>query len=188
MESAAQNVETEIKLRAASVGDAQHRLDNAGFRVKRERVFEQNLVLDTPAGALRTGQQLLRLRQAGQVVTVTYKGPPLAGPHKSREEIEFEASSLDQARTVFERLGFHPQFRYDKYRTEFERTGEAGLATLDETPLGVFLELEGPAAWIDENARDLGYSQSDYILSSYSRLYAEDCRLRQIPLTDMVFG
>jgi hypothetical protein len=34
---------------------------------------------------------------------------------------------------------------------------------LDETPAGVFLELEGPSRWIDRTARRLGFAESDYL-------------------------
>ena len=75
--------------------------------------------------------------------------------HKQRVEREFMASNADECLAVFAGVGFHPAFRYEKYRTEFARRarrgekGKQGLVTLDETPIGVFMELEGPAEWID---------------------------------------
>jgi len=56
---------------------------------------------------------------------------------------------------------------------------------LDETPLGVFLELEGPARWIDRTARALGFSESDYITDSYAELHR---RSRGGEAGDMVFA
>ena len=47
---------------------------------------------------------------------------------------------------------------------------------LDETPIGNFLELEGPQRWIDEVARQLGYSRREYIKDSYAALYREKCQ------------
>ena len=90
-------------------------------------------------------------------------------------------------------LGFHEAFRYEKYRTEFGRrsgTGEAepGVATLDETPIGIFMELEGPARWIDRTAKELGYSRADYVLYSYSTLFAIWCAERGIESNDMAFS
>jgi len=66
-----------------------------------------------------------------------------------------------------------PSFRYEKYRTHFTRPGSAGVAMLDETPIGDFIELEGSPAWIDKTARELGFSAVDYVTASYARLYFE---------------
>ena len=41
----------------------------------------------------------------------------------------------------------------------------------DETPIGNYLELEGPKGWIDAVAAQLGYRRQDYITESYVRLY-----------------
>jgi adenylate cyclase class 2 len=109
------------------------------------------------------------------VVTCTFKGPALPGRHKRRVEQEFRADSLESCLAVFAGIGFTESFRYEKYRTEFERTGEAGHATLDETPIGVFMELEGPAAWIDSTAAELGFLRETWITSSYAALYFEWC-------------
>jgi len=36
--------------------------------------------------------------------------------------------------------------------------------------------LEGPQRWIDEVARQLGYSRQDYIKESYAALYRKKCQ------------
>ena len=61
------------------------------------------------------------------------------------------------------------------------------LIELDETPLGTFLELEGPAEAIDRAAQELGYSRKDYIAKSYLALYLEECRRRGEQPKNMVF-
>ena len=65
--------------------------------------------------------------------------------------------------------------------------GEPGVVTVDETPIGNFLELEGPAEWIDAKAAALGFTPSDYILESYGRLYLADCERRGVEPSNMVF-
>jgi adenylate cyclase class 2 len=102
---------------------------------------------------------------------VTYKGPAMREIHKSREEIEFTVSDPEAFGTVLGRLGYQPGFRYEKYRTKFRAGGEPGLVTLDETPIGIFLELEGPEYWIDAAATRLGFSPADYITASYGLIY-----------------
>ena len=61
------------------------------------------------------------------------------------------------------------------------------MIELDDTPVGTFLELEGPAEAIDRAAVELGYSKKDYILKSYLALYLEECRRRGEMPKDMVF-
>jgi adenylate cyclase class 2 len=61
------------------------------------------------------------------------------------------------------------------------------VATLDETPIGIFLELEGNPGWIDRTAATLGFSERDYIVESYGRLYLEWCKRRRCKPKDMVF-
>ena len=167
--------EIEIKLVLKSALSGRKMLRDAGFTVRRKRVFEANTILDTPELGLRRGSCLLRVREAGKVATLTYKSAPQVGRHKSREELEVTVSDAAALQAIAERLGYRRVFRYEKYRTEFEQSGRAGIAMLDETPIGVFLELEGTPAWIDRTARRLGFRESDYVTSSYGRLYLEWC-------------
>jgi adenylate cyclase class 2 len=181
--------ETEVKLAMADAATAKRLLRSGGFHVCKRRVFEINLVLDTKDAMLRNSARLLRIRKAGRTATLTYKGPPIAGKHKRREELEMPMANAEAAAVIFSRLGFQPATRYEKYRTEYRQNSRSGgVATLDETPIGVFLELEGRPEWIDRTARRLGFSESDYITASYGRLYAEWCQRNQKTGTAMVFA
>jgi adenylate cyclase, class 2 len=179
--------ETEIKLPAADAVSAKRILYRAGFRVYKRRVFEDNTVFDTPRLTLRKAATLLRLREAGGKAIVTFKGRPIPGKHKSREELEVEVSDPATLRAIVERLGYQPIFRYQKYRTEYKQPSRAGVATLDETPIGTYLELEGEPRWIDRTARGLGFREADYIVSSYARLYFDWCKQHRIKPTNMVW-
>jgi len=84
-------------------------------------------------------------------------------------------------------------FRYEKYRTTFRLPGSKAwakglLIELDETPIGNFVELEGPAPAIDQAAAELGYSKRDYVLKNYLTLYVEECRRRGEQPAHMVFS
>jgi adenylate cyclase class 2 len=95
------------------------------------------------------------------------------GRYKSREEIEFDVSDAEAFLHTLERLGYTGRFRYEKQRAKFARPDEPGIVTIDETPIGVFMELEGPADWIDQTAAGLGFSPADYMTASYASLYGE---------------
>lgn len=196
----AHKIEVEVKIAAASAARVRAVLRKAGFIAAAPRAFEQNLVLDDARGSLKSRGLLLRVRTtgrrgAGHSPLCTFKGPSLEirTRHKRREEREFSPDSAEQCLAVFAGLGFRPAFRYEKYRTVYSRRarkGETanGLAVLDETPIGVFLELEGPSAWIDRTARELGFSPVDYITASYARLWEHWCAAHEIPSGDMVFA
>jgi len=179
--------ENEIKLALQDLRRTRQSLRTLGFRIQHARVFELNIALDDERGSLRTRGLLLRVRTAGKKVTCTYKGPETAGVHKSREEREFHADDASACLAVFEGLGFTPTFSYEKYRTEFARDGEPGIVTVDETPIGNFMELEGPARWLDRTAKELGYSRTDYITTSYGRLYEQWCEEYDADPTAMRF-
>src|SRR4051794_27928055 len=179
--------ENEIKLKVADIKSAKRMLYSAGFRVHKRRVFEDNAVFDTPEKLLRGSDSLLRLREAGGKAVVTFKGKQTESKHKSREELETEVTDAAMTRRIFERLGFRQRFRYEKYRTEYKQHGKAGIATLDETPIGVYVELEGAPEWVDRTASRLGFSESDYITLSYGRLYLEYCKKKRCKPADMVW-
>ncbi len=166
--------EIEIKLRLQTVASAKRLLLQHGFAVSTPRHLERNLLLDTAPATLRSAGVVLRLRQACGETIITYKGKGVTtGKHKVREELEVSTTSFAATLEIFAKLGYRPTFRYDKYRTILARGREKGHVMLDETPIGPFLELEGPAAWIDRTAKLLGFTEADYITASYGALWAE---------------
>ena len=186
-EAVKSSVETEIKLPVASAARGRKLLRDAGFEIHVKRIFERNLVLDDDAQSLRNSERLLRVREAGKTVTCTFKGPPRVTNHKQREEREFKASSFQTALHLFAGIGFTERFRYEKYRTEFVQASAGGIATLDETPAGCFLELEGKSQWIDRTARALGFTPADYITISYSKIYLNWCAANGRKAANFVF-
>lgn len=166
-------VETEIKLRMASpAGEILRKLSALGYQAG-ERTLEVDQLYDRNDSELRNSGRLLRLRTRGSRWTLTYKGPVQADRHKSREELETDLADGTSFVEILVNLGYRPSFRYEKYRTTCSRAGDPGLITIDETPIGVFLELEGAGDWIDRTAALLGYSERDYVTASYSSLYAD---------------
>ncbi len=182
------NREIEIKLAIEDPRGVRRRLRAAGFHVYRPRVFESNTVFDTPDLKLRTAASLLRVRRAGLKSTLTFKGPPVPSKHKNREELEVEISDAGLMSAILEKLGLRPVFRYEKYRTEFRRPASSGTVTLDETPIGWYVELEGSERWIDRTARTLGFPEADYITASYGTLFQEWRARHKSKPADMVFG
>jgi adenylate cyclase class 2 len=179
--------ETEVKIRIPDLAGIVASLQSAGFHKTVSRQFEANTLYDTPENRLRQDSMILRLRQFGNDGVITWKGPGAPGPYKSRPELETSVGSVPTLHQILTSIGFEPSFRYEKYRTEFQSDDAAGTVTLDETPIGVFLELEGCGDWIDRTAKVLGFSKEDYVLESYGRLYIADCERLGIHPSHMVF-
>jgi adenylate cyclase, class 2 len=179
-------IETEIKLRwTGDANSAYKHIEALGCSASGPRLLEADQLFDRESGELSRGGQALRLRISGGKATATYKGPPQAGPYKSREEIEFDVSDAETFETVLSRLGYQRVFRYEKFRTKY--SAGAGLITVDETPVGIFLELEGPEYWIDETAQRLGFARDHYLTASYAAIYREFRATHADAPQDMVF-
>ncbi len=165
--------EIEIKLEVSDPRAFKQRLKKLGFRRISPRRFEQNWLFDFRDSSLRHRQCALRLRLAGGQGSITFKGVR-SGParFKVRDEIETKVADARQARKILQSLGLREVFRYKKYRTLYAAQPPSGILAFDETPVGDFIELEGPGRWIDSTARTLGYWRSDYITASYPALYS----------------
>lgn len=214
----AYEIEIKLAIRdGKKLARALKRLGAKPANAKAPRMHEMNVIFDTPDGGLAKHGQLLRIRTevpapakkgakskgAGRTL-LTFKSPPEAlaigdvGPagdrrHKVREEIETELTDGATVQRIFEGLGLRGWFRYEKYRTTYVLPGRHGwakglLIEVDETPIGVFVELEGNAAAIDRAAKELGYSARDYVLKNYLVLYVEECKRRGESPKDMLFG
>jgi adenylate cyclase class 2 len=185
--------ETEIKLTVTDAKEIRARLVKLGFRTVLARHFESNYLFDFPDQRLRKSRCLVRLRFARNKGLLTFKGAPLRSrDYKIRREIETHVEDGHRLREIFLLLGLREVFSYEKFRTIYTPRGkrdveEAPKVVLDETPIGNFLELEGPQAWIDEVARQLGYSRREYITESYAALYRKRCQAERKTPEDMVF-
>src|ERR1700756_3210864 len=114
--------ETEVKIPLTAKPDEfRNRLEKAGYTISTPRLFESNTLYDTSDGSLRTRRVLLRLREVGEKGVITWKGEAIPGPHKVRPEIETSVGSTERVAQILHELGLHPQFRYEKFRTEFRK-------------------------------------------------------------------
>ena len=185
--------EVEIKLLVHSPAALKRLLRSLDFRRTSARHFESNHLFDFPDGRLRRSGRLLRLRKEDGRWIATIKGPPARSrDYKVRKEIESPVHDGERVREVFAMLGLKETFCYQKFRTSYapRRVGgsKGGVLDFDETPIGTFVELEGPERWIDGVARRLGYRREDYITATYAALYFEWCRRRGARRGNMVFS
>jgi adenylate cyclase, class 2 len=177
--------ETEIKFQVTNAQQLTRKLKTLGFRLKTPRTHEMNTLFDFPGQSLRKKGELLRIREYGPKWTVTHKAKGKAGRHKSRVETETVVSDGKSAETIFRALGLQPLFRYEKYRAEW--SDGKGHLVLDETPVGVYAELEGSPRWIDRMAKRLGLSHADYITQTYAELFRDWKQRTGSPAAEMTF-
>jgi adenylate cyclase class 2 len=175
-------VESEIKLRTEGPEAARAAVSALGATLERARHLEDNVLYEDAASSLYAAGQALRLRRAEGRAIVTYKGPrqERGDGIKSRPETEIEVSDADAFHSILAALGYHKAFRYQKYRETY-RWREVEIV-IDETPIGTYLEIEGPVDVIHEAARALGRGPADYIADSYAALF-----LASGGIGDMVF-
>ena len=163
--------ETEIKFRVEDLAALASRLERLGYQQVTPRTHEMNVLFDLPGRPLRARGDILRLRKYGDSWLLTHKGKAEgnSGRHKVRSETETHIEDGKKMETILRSLQFEPVFRYEKFRAEWK--GDQGHVVIDETPIGNFAEIEGPAAWIDNAAQRLGIRVTDYLTDTYAGLF-----------------
>lgn len=178
-------MEVEIKFRVDDARGLARRLRVAGFHRVTPRTFESNTLYDLPGQPLRKRGEVLRLRRYGSEWLLTHKAKGQVGRHKSRVETETKVADGGKIEKILLSLGFVSSFRYEKFRAEW--SDGKGHVVVDETPIGSFGEVEGPARWIDRTARLLGIAPHSYITQSYIELFFSWKRQTQNPASEMTF-
>jgi adenylate cyclase class 2 len=184
-----QGAEIELKFSVVDARVLRATAFELGFKLLTERTFESNTLYDTPDRQLRARKQILRLRRYGNRWTVTHKRQGNGGESNSRYKTRIETESAvedgDALAEIFAQLGYGPVFRYEKFRTEWE-SGDGHLV-LDETPIGVWAELEGAPAWIDATLERLGVSCAQCSTDSYGTLFLKWKNASGSPAENLTF-
>ncbi len=167
--------EIEAKFLVRNLSPLASRLLRQGGRLLVPRQHEYNLRFDDARGSLRARHHVLRLRRSDQV-RLTWKGPGNENDRvRSRTELEVIVQDFDTMRQILAALGFQEIWIYEKYRAIYR--WESALITLDETPIGNYLEIEeeSPAAVL-QRAAQLGLNPAAALPYGYYELFL---RLRQ---------
>ncbi|HQR45510.1 MAG TPA: class IV adenylate cyclase [Thermoanaerobaculia bacterium] len=180
--------ETEVKFRLSERAAFELKLLSLGARCEgRER--ERNVLFDDAGFSLRKRGNALRLRTTEKGALLTYKGKAsLLRGVKTRLELESGVSAPDRVSALLVELGFAPRFTYDKRRTTWRFTNpDRPVVVVDETPLGLFAELEGEDRAVRELAEELGIPEGDFIPESYAALWMKAREENPSLPLDMVF-
>ncbi|OFW07520.1 MAG: hypothetical protein A3H96_07225 [Acidobacteria bacterium RIFCSPLOWO2_02_FULL_67_36] len=181
----ATTLEREIKLRFDSADEARSAVLATGATPLLGRRLQEDALLDTDDEQFRRRRSVLRVRMENGKSRITFKGPVQPSAMKLREELETVVGDGAVLLRVFEELGLHVWFRYEKYREEFAH--EDVIVAIDETPIGVFVEIEGGEQGIAAMTATLGRTPSDYILDSYRSLFLQSRDAFGLTGPDMMF-
>ena len=181
----AATLEREVKLSFESAEAARDAALAAGAIPLHGRRLQEDALLDTTDSRLRERACALRIRMENGKNRITFKGPVQDSPMKLRDELETVVGDGVLLLRMFAELGFHVWFRYEKYREEFSH--EDVIVAVDETPVGVFVEIEGSERGITAMAAAMGRAPADYILDSYRGLFLQRREALGLTGDDMVF-
>ena len=177
------SLEREIKFPGVELDKLRGRLAELEAERVGPAAFEDNWILDRDSELLSSGR-ILRLRTDGQRARLTFKGPlRMEGNMKVREEREVEIENADEARALFDNLGYQVVRRYQKMREEWQLGGVT--IALDHTPIGDFAEFEGDGA--ETVARRCGLDPEKGEKRSYLRLYEDYLKEHPDAPPEMVF-
>ncbi|HEX5476131.1 MAG TPA: class IV adenylate cyclase [Vicinamibacterales bacterium] len=178
-------LEREVKLCFDSAEAARRAVLASGATPLLGRRLQEDSLLDTDDEQLRRRRCVLRVRVEAGKSRLTFKGPVQPSAMKLREEYETVVGDGTMLLRVLEELGLHVWFRYEKYREEFAH--EDVIVAIDETPVGVFVEIEGTEGGITAMAEALGRSPSEYELDSYRTLFLRRRQDYGLTGSDMLF-
>jgi adenylate cyclase class 2 len=177
------NLEREIKFRSDDLAKLRERLGELEAERVGPPAFEDNWILDRE-GELLTQGRILRVRTDGSRAHLTLKGPMhMERKLKVREELEIGIENAEEARALFETLGYAVVRRYQKVREEWQLGGVT--IALDHTPIGDFAEFEGDGA--ETVARRCGFDPDEGEARSYLRLYEDHLKEHPDDPPEMTF-
>jgi adenylate cyclase class 2 len=179
-------MEREVKLRFASVEEARAAVIATGATPLLGRRLQEDSLLDADDEQLRRRRCVLRVRVENGKSRLTFKGPVQPSMMKLREELETVVGDGAILLRVLEEVGLHVWFRYEKYREEFAH--EDVIVAIDETPVGIFVEIEGGEQGIATMAEALGRTPADYVVESYRGLFLRHREEYGLTGADMVFA
>lgn len=182
-------IEIEAKMKVDDHKAVRARLHQLGATPK-AAVLETNTFFDTPDRSLYSQNKGLRVRymrglhETFEKTVITFKGPQMIGPLKSRPEHEITVTNPIEAVSFLEAMGYLRTLTFQK-RRESWRLGECTVE-LDELPhLGFFVEIEGPDEHMVMEAREaLGLSEHLLIKTAYTNLLVE--HMQRHGMTDQI--
>ena len=173
-------LEIEVKLEIDDIDDMRQIILKNGFKSVSPYTFEHNTIYDTADRQMKKKGCLIRLRKKSiknreENCILTVKRPPSvpvpSSQYKSREEIESKISNPEAITALLHEMQLDVFFIYEKYREVFKGIDLPIIITLDNTPIGNYIEIESSPELIDQTAIKLGFSKDHYLTDTYYDLF-----------------
>ncbi|PCI24148.1 hypothetical protein COB57_05550 [Candidatus Peregrinibacteria bacterium] len=133
--------EIELKFLNIDVADIKQKLLLLGAEEKYNTEIESQAFLAEGFHSSDSAQKYLRIRKINDLVTITYKSPAHDSEMSSRDEIELQVDSYDNAIGLLESMGFKKGHVGKKHRIHYEYGNvHFELDTLENIP--TYLEIE----------------------------------------------
>ena len=173
------DTETELKVRLSSTDfqDIRKILRSIGGKTRTANQVENNILFDYTDNRLQKSGCALRLRSYNGIFLLTFKGKVQGNTFlKKRSEIQTPVSHFKRMKDLLQQIGLHPKFLYSKKREIWVLGKESDTVeiSLDPTPFGFFLEIEGREKAILKASDLLGINFEDAITESYVTLYRKE--------------
>ena len=157
--------EIEVKILEINVEEIEKKIK----KMEAEKVFEGQVVsvyFDFSDKLLEKEGKILRLRQKGGKVILTYKELISQDEAKIMDEYELEVDNFESMKRIFEGIGLLPLYEFNKHRTTYKLNNTN--FEIDKYPeIPAFLEIEAPDLdIINEIVSKLGFSKEK--VNSYS--------------------
>lgn len=179
-------LEVEVKLYVANLRPVEQRLKEAHAALVMPRTFEYNVRYENAENTLTAQSIVIRLRR-DQKIRLTYKEPTeqIDSEIQARFEAEVEIDDMKAMGVILEKLGYHPQVIYEKYRTTYEL--EHTEVVLDEMPYGNFVEIEGKPDDIRRVIGLLGLEAARQYRTNYIQMFENVRRNLDLDVPHLTF-
>lgn len=136
-----------------------------------KRTYQKTVMFDNKQGLMQKTNGRIRLRQGGDITTLSYKLPIPSDTVKKEIEWETKIDNWQVGEELLKVMGFNETTSYEKYRTSFKYRGSK--IEVDEYPFANFVEIEGDEDDVKKIALGLGLDLAKAIIKPCDTLFNE---------------
>ncbi|MBI2572981.1 class IV adenylate cyclase [Candidatus Woesearchaeota archaeon] len=134
-------IEVELKFLDINIPQIKRKLQNIGAKLVYDQQIESHSFVKEGFHSSDSHQKYLRVRKAGDEITLTYKEPASKSDMGSREELEVKVNNYNNMITILEEIGFQKEKAFRKHRIHYELGNiKFELDTVENIP--TYLEIE----------------------------------------------
>lgn len=145
-----------------------------------KRVYQKTVMFDNDQKLMQKTNGRIRLRQSGDIVTISYKLPLSSSEAKKEIEWETKIDGWKIGESIIKAMGFKETTSYEKYRTSFSYKDVQ--IEVDEYPFANFVEIEGEEEKIGKVANELGLDIKTALKDPCDTLFTKWRLARGLPM------